>query len=220
MSTKIKWTPKTYFKKADWASYKAQTKNAFSNATTNNNVHTSEKMFRNIINKASKQHIPAGRIPNILNAMSTQTAKLKEDRDQIRHADPADPRLKDLNDEINTQTKDHRQEKWLEHLEKCGPGTKKLWDTIKSIENHLASQTTKTSNSMKSTLTIQKNLQLNSTLNTHPVQQPNPQKSLGDSYTECKKNSNPAIVITPEQTQRAIKRLRSPRPWGPTISLQ
>ena len=58
-------------------------------------------------------------------------------RSETRSAvDLADPRLKDLNDEINTQTKDHRQEKWLEHLENCGPGsgTKKLWDTIKSID--------------------------------------------------------------------------------------
>ena len=108
MSTEIKRTPapnKTFvnFKKADWASFKAQTENAFSNATTNNNVHAREKIFRNIINKASKQHIPAGRIPNILNAMPTKTAKLMEDRDQIRRADPADLRLKDLNDEIHKQ---------------------------------------------------------------------------------------------------------------------
>ena len=41
---------------------------------------------------------------------------------------PADAKIADLNKVINTKTKEHRQEKWLD------PGTKKLWAAIKGID--------------------------------------------------------------------------------------
>ena len=166
-------------------------------------------------NKASKQHIPAGRIPNILNANPTQTAKLMEDRDQIRRADPADPRLKDLNDEINTQTKVHRQEKWLEHLENCGPGTKKLWDTIKSIDkqpqpdNQSIKFNEKHFNNPKK-LATQFNTQYT------PGTTTKPSKEFRRLLRRMrKKTSDPAVFITPEQTLRAIKKAKNSKAMGP-----
>ena len=106
-------------------------------ATTTTTSHwvKREKIFRNIVNKAAKQNIPSGRIQNVLNAVPTETTKLMEERDWIRSEDPAD-RIKILNSQINQSIKDHRKEKWLDHLKSCGPGTKKLWDTIKSLNNH------------------------------------------------------------------------------------
>ena len=58
-----------------------------------------------------------------------------EERDRIRSEDPADDRIKILNSQINQSIKDHRKEKWLDHLKSCGPGIKKLWDTITSLNN-------------------------------------------------------------------------------------
>ena len=139
MSTEISKVPaqnKTFinFNKADWTKFTAETEEHFSKASLNNGVHKSEKFFRKTLNNAAKHCIPSGRIPTISNAMPTETAKLMEDRDQIRRDDPADPRIPEINAEINNQTKVYRQNKWLRHLENCGPGTKKLWDTIKSID--------------------------------------------------------------------------------------
>ena len=54
-------------------------------------------------------HILAGRIPKVCNAGPTTTANLMEERDQIRRSNPADPRLINLNHEINVSIKEHRQ---------------------------------------------------------------------------------------------------------------
>ena len=83
------------------------TEDLFVNVT--NNVHKSEMTFRKIIQKAAKMHILAGRIPKVCNAGPTTTANLMEERDQIRRSNPADPRLINLNHEINVSIKEHRQ---------------------------------------------------------------------------------------------------------------
>ena len=121
------------FKKADWTSFTSLTEDLFANATVTNNVRKNERTFRKILQKAAKLHIPAGRIPKVINAVPTTTANLMEERDQIRRSNPADPRLPNLNHEINMSIKDHRQAKWSEHLSSCGPGSSKLWSTIKGL---------------------------------------------------------------------------------------
>ena len=58
-----------------------------------------------------------------------------KERDELRKTEPADPRIPDLNTRINVIIKEHRQEKWLDTLKDCDPGSKKLWDTVKSLNN-------------------------------------------------------------------------------------
>ena len=135
--TKIPSENKTYinFNKADWTGFYNFTEDFFSKATLNNNVHVSEKLFRNTLNKAAKKFIPAGRIPKVLNAMPTETVRLLEERDELRKTNPADPRLAEMNKDINITIRDHRKKKWLEHLSNCAPNSKKLWTTVKSLTN-------------------------------------------------------------------------------------
>jgi len=140
LSKTIKKTPapkRTFinFKKADWQSFENYTEEIFETAPHNSNIHASEKFLRNIINNAAKKFTPRGRIPKIINAMPTETVRLIEERDQLRKTNPADAKIKELNLEINNATNAHRKQKWTDHLATCGQGTKKLWDTIKSINN-------------------------------------------------------------------------------------
>ncbi|XP_050337906.1 uncharacterized protein LOC126764152, partial [Bactrocera neohumeralis] len=78
--------------------------------------------------------IPAGRIaeirPNI-------PAALANKRDTLRHADPGDPPLKDLNLEIRRMVNQHKRTKCIEHLKSCNlsTGVSKLWDTVKALSN-------------------------------------------------------------------------------------
>ena len=94
-----------------------------------------KKAFREIINKAAAKFIPAGRIPNIINQMPTNTAKMMEQRDKIRQANPSNTRLPELNKQINISIKEHRQKHWTEKLDNCPSVSKQLWDLIKNINN-------------------------------------------------------------------------------------
>ncbi|MCP3666866.1 MAG: hypothetical protein GY696_30965 [Gammaproteobacteria bacterium] len=71
----------------------------------------------------------------VYNALPTEAARLIEERDTIKRIHPADPRIYDLNKAINQTIRDHRKKKWNEHLDKCQPNSKKLWTTIKNLNN-------------------------------------------------------------------------------------
>ena len=101
---------KTYinFAKADWQGFQQFIDDKLTNFVLNNNVHASKKNIRKIINKASKKFIPVGRLPHILNAISSETAELIKERDTIRSTDPNDQRLNEINKNINVSIKNHR----------------------------------------------------------------------------------------------------------------
>ena len=64
------------FNKANWTAFTKETEEFFSKARYSSDVHKDECRFRNIINKATKHHIPSGRTPKIFNTMATETANL------------------------------------------------------------------------------------------------------------------------------------------------
>ena len=216
---KTKSENKTYinFNKADWAAFYFDTETCFANAIINDNVHSSEKTFRKIINKAAKKHIPAGRIPHTFNAVPSDTAKLMEERDKVRKENPADPRLPDLNKNININIRDHRQKKWTEHLEKCGPGSKKLWSTIKSLTTNNKKQPQNQSIKFKGThhnnprkIANMFNRQFTPNATTIPTKEArNIRRSLR------KKSDEPEIIITEIQVRQAIKKSKSSKAMGP-----
>ena len=84
---------------------------------------------------SGKSYIPTGRIPKIINAVSSDTAKLIDARDKLRAEDPTSARLPEIQRNINISIRDHRQQKWLGHLDKCQPGSKQMWNTVKSLSN-------------------------------------------------------------------------------------
>ena len=204
------------FNKANWTAFTKETEEFFSKARYSSDVHKDECRFRNIINKATKHHIPSGRTPKIFNTMATETAKLVDERDQIRKEDPSNPRLGELNSEINNQIKTHRQNKWTNHLASCGPGTKKLWDTIKSIDKPPRApdnQSIKFNNvhyNNNKKLATQFNKQYTPNSSTRPT------KEFRSLLRKIRKKSpDPDILITTQQTLKAIKNSRNSKAMGP-----
>lgn len=62
------------FNKADWKMFQRLTEEAFNTEPITDNVYTSEKIFRDIVNKAANQSIPKGHIPNIIHEVPTDAA--------------------------------------------------------------------------------------------------------------------------------------------------
>ena len=58
-----------------------------------------------------------------------------DQRDLLRKQNPADLRIDEMSRKINISIKNHRQEKWLKQRDNCNPGSKKLWDTVKSLSD-------------------------------------------------------------------------------------
>ena len=122
------------FKKADWNSFQDYIENQIDPEQEFSNPQQAEKFLRNVINTAAKIYIPSGRIPKLANSIPTEAAHLIKSRDEVRELNPADPRIQELNYEINKIIANHKKEKWLAHLANCEPNGKRLWDTIKSLD--------------------------------------------------------------------------------------
>ena len=210
--------PFTYmnFSKANWPKFQEFTENIFVKARPVNNIHKAEKFFQNTLLKASKKFIPAGRIPKTYNALPTEAAKLIEKRDEIRAANPSDIRLPDLNKEINQKINLHRKNKWHEHLATCKQGSKKLWSTIKSLNNKPQQPDNQgiyfdnkgTTDAKK--IANKFNQQYTPPSNKKPLQQ------LRKTLRSMKRRSrHQHVVFTPAQTLAAIKKAKSSKALGP-----
>ena len=211
-------TKQTYvnFKKADWAGFRDFSEQIFSNTATNSNVHASEKFFRNILNKAAKRFIPAGRIPETYSDMPTDTVNLLKERDHLRQQDPSDTRIPELTKQINQQHNAHRTKKWLEHLESCGPNSQKLWSTIKGINNPKREHQNQ-SISFNSTKYLNSNKIANK-FNSQftPAASTKPTKAFRRVLRNIKhKSSDPDVNITVAQTIKAIKQSKNSKALGP-----
>ena len=125
------------FEKADWNKFTSITEERFENlAEPANgwNVHTAEKQFRSIINKAAKKTIPGGRIKNIIPEIPSATAAKIKRRDDIRANNPQDPEIANLNRDIYIETSQHRKNKWREKVEGIGKScSTKLFKLIKNL---------------------------------------------------------------------------------------
>ena len=84
----------------------------FSKLTPPNSVYKDEKAFHKIVNNISKKCIPSGRIIETISNIPTEAALKIKSRDQICTIDPHSPQIAELNLEIETLIKDHKQEKW------------------------------------------------------------------------------------------------------------
>ena len=104
------------FKQAYWPNFSQQIEEAMSSPPSSDDVFSHKRFLRKVKINAAKNNIPCCKIPAVDNVMSTDTARLVDERDRIRKENPADSRIKDLNKEINIHVCDHRKKKWLEHL--------------------------------------------------------------------------------------------------------
>ena len=205
------------FNKANWEEFQNYTEQEFSNYTFKNNVHEDERFFRNIINKAAKLHIPSGRISTIRNCLPTETSKLIDERNNLRKTDPSNIRINELNLQIDHSLKSHKRKKWLEHLENCPYGTKKLWNTIKGLN----SQQTQNSNQSIKFDNIHSNDPRKLADNFNKQYTPNsstkPTKQLRNTLRNIKGklNDDPPFEISPLEVMNALKATKNSKALGP-----
>ena len=204
------------FSKANWEEFTNLTEQSFANARNVTDVHKAEKFFRNILLKASKKSIPAGRIPKTYNALPTEAARLIDERDEIRRNNPNDDRLNDLNNNINQKIRDHRKQKWTEHLDSCLPGSKKLWSTIKGLGNNPRQPENQGISFNNKTINHPKKLATNFNKQYTPNTDKKPQQALRNILRRMKRKAkDQAPVFTPAQTLEAIKKAKSSKALGP-----
>ena len=124
-------------KKADWHGFREFTNRRFNDLPTPSNVHTGERSFRETINAAVARFIPAGRISVVRPHFPAEAARLADERDEIRTANPDDPRIAQLNCEISRLVNEDKRKNWLDHLSNCNltSGVSKLWSTVRSLSN-------------------------------------------------------------------------------------
>ena len=210
--------PYTYinFSKADWQGFQNLTEKIFAKARPVTNVHKAEKHFRKTLQRAARKYIPAGRLPKIYNALPTDAAKLIDKRDEIRNTNPADPRLNDLNKEINQKINEHRKSKWQEHLANCPSGSKKLWSTIKSLNNGPRQPDNQGITFDGKTFMDAKKIANKFNHQYTPPVSKKPLKQLRKTLRSMKKKSkHQPINFTPAQTLAAIKKAKNSKALGP-----
>ncbi len=216
--TKSNTKHQTYinFSKADWPKFTSYTENIFAKARQVRNVHQSEKFFRKTLQRASRKFIPAGRIPQTYNALPTAAARLINERDEIRNANPADNRLPDLNKQINKSINEHRKKKWAEHLSTCQPGSKKLWSTIKRLGNQPQQPNNQGISFNNKTYSHAKKIADQFNRQYTPEARKKPDQALRRTLRSLKKKSKHQLIIfTPEQTLAAIKKAKNSKALGP-----
>ena len=215
---KVSTDKKTYinFAKADWQGFQQYTEDKLSACNLNNNVHASERTIRQIINKAAKKFIPSGRLPHIFNAMSSETANLIKERDEVRKTDQDDLRLRELNKNINLSIKKHRQDKWTEHLKNCEPNSKKLWSTIKELTNPQKRADNQSVCFGKKHFLDPKKIASKLNEQYTPAATTKPSKQFRHFLRKTRqKSEDPAVTITAQQVQAAIKKSKSSKALGP-----
>ena len=204
------------FNKADWPKFKDYTEKIFSSARAVTDVHKAEKFFRKTIQDGASKFIPAGRIPRTFNSIPTEAARLIDERDNIRQQNPADNRINDLNVNINKLIKDHRKDKWEEQLSKCQAGSKKLWNTIKSLNDHPIQPDNQGISFNDKVYNDPKKLANNFNQQYTPPVVKKPEQIFRNTLRNMKKKSiSPLIIFTTSQTAAAIKKAKNSKATGP-----
>ena len=207
------------FDKADWEGFKNHTEEVFANARhigdEDKDIHNAEKYFRKTIQKAAGKYIPAGRIPKVFNALPREAVSLIEERDEIRKHNPNDNRIPELNNNINKIANEHRKKKWTDHLSKCQQGSRKLWKTIKGLNNlpkQPENQGIKFNN--KITNDPQKMAKKFNKQYT-PSCDKKPDQRLRNYLRNLKNPKGSKVHFTPSQVKKAIQKSKSSKALGP-----
>ena len=215
---KIPTPRRTYinFEKADWPEFTKFTEQKFESKYLIEDPNQSEKFMRNTILEAASKFIPAGRIPEIIPQITSDTARLIKIRDSIRKANPADDRLPEINKNIDKQIQKHKNTQWIKHLDSCQPGSKKLWNTIRALNNNPSQPNNqgihfdnKFSNEPK------KLSDLFNSQYTPPCKDQNSKQFRNTLRNIKKRPKSPLINISTSQVSKAIKKSKNSKALGP-----
>ena len=109
----------TNYRKADWDTFTLETERSFSHIPPPSSCDAGERIFRNILLKASRRNIPQGKIPNFTPGLTQETRGMIVERDRLRAANPTDGAIHLLEARIAKGIKERKQEVWRETVESC-----------------------------------------------------------------------------------------------------
>ena len=125
----------TNYRKADWTSFTASTERAFESVPPPTSASRGEKTLREILLKADNAHIPRGKVRNYQPGLTPEIRSLIQERDELRQADPTDPRLPGLNHTINTNINTNKQKAWRDTMNSCSisQNSRKYWKVFNNL---------------------------------------------------------------------------------------
>ena len=139
-------TSKTFinFKRAKWGHFTSETERVFADLPRPASCSAGEKVFRRVLLKASRRHIPAGFRKDFMPGMSRESIELTKERDRLRVANPLDPEIPRLNQLIKDTVNDDRKRLWREKVESSRPSTNpdKHWRLLRLISGKRQHQAT------------------------------------------------------------------------------
>ena len=205
------------FKKADWNRFQSETEDDFSNLPEPTNIHKSEKVFRKIINNASKRCIPAGRIRDIIPEIPTATKEKIDKRDELRSTTPDHPEIPNINREIYQEINTHRSNKWKETIENLGNScSSKLFKLIKNLSSKETSNPNQAIRFKGKYFSTAKDISNQFNKQYSSIVHHKSSKETRRIYKDIHKNTlEDNIQLTQDKTKEAIKKSKASKAIGP-----
>ena len=130
----------TNFHKANWEGFTEESEFKFRNLPVPTIASQSVSIFNKILIRAAKHHIPSGYRKVFTPGLPREAHDLLTHRDAIRAADHSDPRLVDLNNNINQTISEHKRRTWLDNLARYDhrTNTRHFWRTLRGLSGKSA----------------------------------------------------------------------------------
>ena len=130
----------TNFRRADIPKFKRLTEEGFSGVALPKTAAQGVATFQRILTKASKWSIPAGKRRVMVPGESRTVRDLREERDEIRAADPVSPEVERLTGEINSRFWEEKRQRWRAHVKSCDrrAAPQKHWRLLRGLEGKSA----------------------------------------------------------------------------------
>ena len=134
----INFSPKRTFinfLKADWIKFTEEIEEGFFSAVPPSGVAAGEKFLRDLVLRAARHHIPAGRIRHFTPSLSPESTALAAERDFSRQQNLPPEVISQLNCRLMKQTAKDKENKWREFLRTCDyrTGARKFWKVVRSL---------------------------------------------------------------------------------------
>jgi hypothetical protein len=109
------------FKKAKWGLWTSETEAKFSGLPLPTKCSPGEKVFRKVLNNASKHHIPEGFRKDFKPGLSTEVVDLSKECNRLHEVNHLDPEIPMLNNLISETISSESKQAWNDTVESCHP---------------------------------------------------------------------------------------------------
>jgi hypothetical protein len=123
------------FKRVKWGLFTSETERLFADLQRPTSCSTGEQLFRRVLSRAFKHHIPAGYRKDFQPGLSREAIDLTKFRDRLRELDPLDPEIPNLNQLITDTISNEHEKLWREKVESSNPrdNPDKHWRLIRIL---------------------------------------------------------------------------------------